>query len=317
MGKGAFVGLLTVVVVMVLAVLALIFVQRVEPGKVGVLIDYGAGTVAGKPSISDVPTGTFRILGPFQKLAKYDMSLQSLTMVRSSAEGQVKGDDSIVCRDQTGIQLNVDVTVLWRVDTANIGPLYILYPGKDLGTLGQEVVRRVTKTTINDICGSYGYADIMGQKRIDFGSKVQELLTERLGTTYVLVQSFNMGEIYPQEAQQTALTAKSVAEQQAQEAKFLEEKNRNEANANIAKAEGDKRVKVLGAEGDAAAIKVINDQLASSPEYIKWLYATNWEGMPPSTVVLNGDSSKGVNLGMILPGATPIVEPTAEPTLPK
>jgi regulator of protease activity HflC (stomatin/prohibitin superfamily) len=310
-------GLTTVLVLLAIGAIAAIVLfgfvmQRVEPGKVGVLIDYGKGTDDGKPSIESVAPGQFRFIGPLQRLAEYDMSQQSLTMVRAANEGQVKGDDSIVCRDRTGVQLNIDATIIWKIDTTKVGQLYLLYPDKDLNTLGQEVVRRLGKTALNDACGLYGYADIYSSKRVEFGLKVAELLSTRMGETYMMLASFNMGEVYLQPDQQTAVTAKSVAEQQAQEAAFLKQKRENEAQGAIAQAEGAKKVKILQAEAEAEAIRIINTELGNSPYYIKYIYASAWNGVLPATLVLS-DGTEFPLLGALdleKAGATPIPVPT-------
>jgi len=313
-------GITLIVVVAVIALAAIVVfglvLQRVEPGKVGVLIDYGQGTTDGKPEIQPVSPGTFRFVGPLQRLAEYDMSQQSLTMVKAEEEGQAKGDDSIVCRDRTGVQLNIDATIIWRVDTEKIGSLYLLYPDKNLDTIGLEVVRRLGKTALNDACGNYGYADIYGPKRVEFGQKVAEFLSLRMQETYLVLASFNMGEVYLQPEQQNAVTAKSVAEQQSQEAAFLKQKREYEAQAAVAEAEGQKQVKILQAEAEAEAIRIINEELGNSPYYIKYIYASNWDGVLPATLVL-ADGTEFPLLGALDlegAGATPIAPvPTTAP----
>ncbi len=315
-GVGIALGVIAVAAVITLLVL-MVFLKRVDPGKVGVLIDYGVGSETGQPSIEPVMPGQWKWVGVAQRLAEYDISQQALTMVRAESEGQVVGDDSVVCRDKTGVQLNVDATVLWRVDTANAGKLYLLYPDKDLELIGTEVVRRVTRSVMNDVCGQYGYSDIYGIGRVDFGIKVSEALSAQLSETYLIMAGFNMGEVYLQPEQQAAVTAKSVAEQEAQEAKFLLEKRQNEADAAIAQAEGEKQVRILQAEAEAEAIRIINEQLAGSPYYIKYIYASKWDGILPATLVLaNGQEFPLLGtLDLQEIGATPIA-PVIPTTMP-
>jgi len=313
--------LVAIVVVMVVCVLTGLLsgmVNRVDPGRVGVLIDYAKGSSSGKPSIEPVAPGQWKIVWVTQRLAEYDMSQQSLIMVRSEAEGQVIGDDSIACRDITGVSVNIDATVLWRIDTTNVGPLYLLYPDKDLANIGQEVVRRITREKVANICGVYGYADIYGAKRIEFGQQVAEALLPALQETYIIMAEFSMGEIWLQPDQQKAITAKSVAEQAAQQAAFLAQQRKNEAAAAVAQAEGDKKVKILQAQAQAEAIRIINEQLSNSPYYIKYVYASSWNGVLPTTLVLaNGQEFPLIGtLDLQEAGATPIpVIPTPTPTV--
>jgi len=317
MRTGSYVALLVIVVLAVIGVIILgIFVERVDIGKVGVLIDYTVRTEDDQPLITPVQPGQWKWIKVVQRLAEYDISQQALTMVRSENEGQVVGDDSVVCRDKTGVQLNIDSTVLWRVDPVQVGRLYLLYPDSSLELIGQDVVRRITRSVLNDVCGQYGYSDIYGIGRVDFGTKVSEALAIKLSDTYLIMAGFNMGEVYLQPEQQAAVTAKSVAEQQAQEAKFLLEKRQNEALAAIAEAEGLKQVRILQAQAEAEAIRIINTQLAGSPYYIKYIYAEKWNGILPATLVLaNGQEFPLLGtLDLTEIGATPIAPPVFTPT---
>lgn len=307
--NGGFIALVVLLIIAVVAIGVLFaFVERVDIGKVGVLIDYTVRTENDQPLITPVQPGQWKWVKVTQRLAEYNISQQALTMVRSENEGQVVGDDSVVCRDKTGVQLNIDSTVLWRVDPVSVGNLYLLYPDSGLDLIGQDVVRRITRSVLNDVCGQYGYSDIYGIGRVDFGIKVSEALSTKLSDTYLIMAGFNMGEVYLQPDQQAAVTAKSVAEQQAQEAKFLLEKRQNEALAAIAEAEGEKQVRILQAQAEAEAIRIINEQLAGSPYYIKYIYADKWDGVLPATLVLaNGQEFPLLGtLDLTEIGATPI-----------
>lgn len=279
-----------VLVVAVIACAAIGFlsgtINRVDPGRVGVLIDYYEGSATGKPVITAVQPGQWKIVSPTQRLAEYDISQQALIMVRREEEGQIKGDDSVDCKDRTGIKVNVDLTVLWKVNPEEVGDLYLLYPGQDLKQVNDEVVRRIARTTVADVCGQYGFLEIAGTKRVEFGGKVAELLAPRLAETYLVMTGASPGEIYLEPEQQKAITDKSVAEQEALRAQYLLQQRQYEADAAVAQAEGVKKVTILNAQAQAEAIRIINEQLGDSPYYIRYVYATNWNGVLPATLVV-------------------------------
>ncbi len=281
----------TVVVVIVAIMIILIAflsgaVNRVDPGSVGVLIDYGAGTVTGQPVITPQQPGKLMFVWPTQRLAEYNISQQALIMVRRVEEGQVKGDDSVDCKDKTGIQVNVDLTVLWKVKTEEIASLYLKYPQANLKQISDEVVRRIARTTIADICGQYGFLEIAGTKRVAFGQSVTEVLSPRLSDSHLVLEGTAVGEVYLLPEQQKAITDKSIAEQEALRAQYLLQQRQYEADAAVAQAEGQKKVTVLAAQAQAEAIRVINSQLGDSPYYIRYVYATNWDGVLPAALVI-------------------------------
>lgn len=311
---GLKISLIIVGVFVLLAVTWLaISLRRVDPGKVGVLVDYGKGTATGAPVIKPLSTGQFVLINPAtQRLAEYDISQQTLSMLRSDNEGQVAGDDSVSCNDIDGIQINVDSSTLWRVNPEEAGQLYLLRPDAKLsgseGTdISSTIVRREVRNAITNACGSMKYPDIYGAQRVLFGEKVTEILGVALAKSHLQLDSFLLGEVFLKQEQMDAISRKSVAEQAALEAAFLKEKAENEAAAAVAKAEGDKKVEILRAEAQAKAIQIINEQLQNSPYYIKYVYATKWNGALPTTVVTADGAIPLIDLpaGVLEPTPTP------------
>jgi regulator of protease activity HflC (stomatin/prohibitin superfamily) len=251
---------------------------------------------------------------------EYPIAQQTLTMVRASGEGQVAGDDSVACQDKNGIPINVDSSTLWRVDPDHAAQLYLLKPGVPLigspeSDISSVVVRREVRNAVTNACSSYSYDEIYGARRIEFGLSVTRLLGPELTASYILMDKFLLGEIYLSTDQQEAINRKAVAQQAAIEASFLAEKAKNEADAAVAKAEGDKKVAILQAEAQAEAIKIIQEQLNASPQYIEYLYAQNWNGQLPTTLVLpNGQTFPLIPIpGIGAPVATPSPEPSPSP----
>jgi regulator of protease activity HflC (stomatin/prohibitin superfamily) len=299
----------------VFGIFAKIVIHRVDPGFVGVVVDYGKGSQAGKPSIKEAPTGTFLFLNPVtQRVAQYPIAQQTLSMLRSTHEGKVTGDDSVQCQDRNGIQINQDVSILWRVDPTQVGELYLQRPGVDLvgkdgGDIEDLIVRREARNAVNFACSNFTYDELYGGSKPAFSQKATDILATNLKDSHIIVDKVSLGETYLGDAQRTALENKAKAQQDAQTASFLKQKAENEAAAGVAKADGDKQIAIKAAEAQAASIKLINDQLASSPNYIQWLYANNWDGHMPTTVV-NGGGTPLVTI----PGPTSIPGPSPAPS---
>ena len=101
------------------------------------------------------------------------------------------------------------------------------------------------------------------------------------------------------EAQQRALQAQNELLRIKIEANQTEAKAIGEQRAAIAQASGLKEANVLKAEGESSAIKIIDQQLKSSPSYLEWLKTQRWDGKLP--LVTGGGGAGGQ-------GLTPFIE---------
>lgn len=304
--------IVTLGIVGLVGLIVLIFaaqaVQRVDPGFTAIVVGYNLGEQTGQKTFTQVPSGTFFLINPFtQRVHKYPLSQQTLSMVRRSQEGRVVGDDSVECNDVAGVRVNIDSSTLWRVIPDQAGNLYYLRvdvplsdeSGNDIADL---VVRREVRSAITNICGTMSYEAIYGIDRQKFAEQVQALLSKNLLSQYIQVDSFLAGEVYLQPELAQAIADKVNAQQQAQQAAFLKQKAENEAAASIATAEGAKQVRILQGEGEAQYINLVNTQLANAPQYIQYIFSSKWNGILPSTLLTGS-------------GATPLLQlPTSSVT---
>lgn len=272
-------------------------IQRVDPGFTAIIVDYGAGTAEGKLAFSQAPTGSFFLINPLtQRVAKYPLAQQTLTMVRKTNEGKIEGDDSVECNDSAGVRINIDSSTLWRVNPAEAGQLYFLRPniplvGETGGDVEDLVVRREVRSAITIICGTMSYEDIYGVDRLKFAEAVQAQLQKNLSAQHIDVDSFLAGEVYLQPELAKAIADKVNAQQAAQQAAFLKQKAENEASASVATAEGQKQVRILQGEAEAQYIQLVNQQLANAPQYIQYIFSSKWNGTLPNTLITDGKTT--------------------------
>lgn len=312
--------IITIAIVLVVACAVLLLastaIQRVDPGYTAIVVDYYIGGNAGQPQFTQVPTGTFFLINPLtQRVAKYPLAQQTLSMVRRSNEGRVVGDDSVECNDIAGVRINVDSSTLWRVIPDKAGNLYFLRPNVPLvdesgADIGDLVVRREVRSAITYVCGTMSYEDIYGAQRAKFASQVNDLLGKNLSTQYIAVDSFLAGEVYLQPELAQAIADKVNAQQQAQQAAFLKQKAENEAAANVAAAEGQKQVRILQGEGEAQYIQSVNQQLANAPQYVQYIFSSKWNGVLPNTLITNGGATPLLQLPSVQSPATSPITPT-------
>ncbi len=282
------IGCITVPLVVIALIIGLIVyvntVHHTDPGNVGIVINYGTLS-HGKPSVSVVPTNQYVNINPFagQTFTEYPTAQQSLVMVKSSSEGEISGDDSVVCQDKNGISVNLDVTVLWQVDPTQAETLYLLRPNDPLtGSFNSDiestVVRPVVRNAITEACSGFQW-DSMGAHKPDLIASAEQIIVPNLAHDGILISPSNIfvGEVHYSASQQQTIDTLTQAQVAAEQAQYLQQKATYEANATIAQA-----------KGEAQSISIINDQLSRSPQYIQYLIVKEWDGKLPAYLSTNG-----------------------------
>ena len=89
--------------------------DRVEPGNVGVLINFRTGEIRSVP-----PAQWVWLDWRNERLVEYPASERSLIMVAKPDEGQVKSDDSVECRTSDRQVLKIDSRSIGDASSASI-----------------------------------------------------------------------------------------------------------------------------------------------------------------------------------------------------
>src|SRR6266576_589135 len=131
---------LLVAVMLAVASGCFMFQSKVDPGVLGVLVDYGQGSASGEPKITIIPPGTYITVNPVsQWLQTYPAGEQVMAMVHQEKEGKVIGDDSVACTDRDGVRVSVDSTVRWQVDAKMLPQLFLRHPKTPLSDKDNDV----------------------------------------------------------------------------------------------------------------------------------------------------------------------------------
>lgn len=126
-------------------------------------------------------------------------------------------------------------------------------------------------------------------------TEIEQQIKQRLATYNILVETISITEFKFSDQFTRAVEAKVEAEQRALqannelrrieiEAQQAEAKAIGDQKANIARAEGLRQANILEAEGEAAAIKIIDEQLRNNPNYLEWLKTQRWDGKLPLVI---------------------------------
>ena len=144
-----------------------------------------------------------------------------------------------------------------------------------------KVIQPAVQEEVKAATAKYTAEELITQRPV-VKQTIEDSLRERLVSRGIIVESVNIVNFDFSEQFNAAIESKVTAEQDALKAQRILERIKIEANQAVAAAEGQKNSKIAIAQGDAEAIKLIDEQLSRSPQYIQFLMANRWNGVLPT-----------------------------------
>jgi regulator of protease activity HflC (stomatin/prohibitin superfamily) len=210
----------------VLGFISSCFVQ-ITAGTVGVQSLFGK--IQGK-----VLTEGLTVVNPIMSIIKFDVKTQNYTMSAIHDEGDQSGDDAIRVLSSDGLEVVIDLTVLFRV-TSDKAPTILRTIGEDYTNI---VVRPIVRTKIRDLAANYEAVALYSSKREEFQQRLftaidKEFSKRGFSLEQVLIRNLNL----PQSVK-AAIESKINAEQESQKMRFVLDKERQEADRKRVEAQG-------------------------------------------------------------------------------
>ena len=156
--------------------------------------------------------------------------------------------------------------------------------------LGVDYADRIISPTIQESVkasvAKFNAEELITKREIA-KSVIADAIRKTLSERDIIVETVFITDFKFSEAFATQIESKVVAYQ-----KFLTEQNNLKAievvaNQTVVQAEAQARANVAKANGEAQAIKVINEQLRQSPDYLKWQSISKWNGQMPYALGTN------------------------------
>ncbi len=225
-GQFGRIGRMIGVGLIVLGVLSACFVQ-ISPGTVGVQ------TLFGKVQPGILTEG-LNVVNPLVEVINFDIKTQNYTMSGVHDESQRMGDDAIRVLSSDGLEVVIDLTVLFRVipdEAPNI-----------LRSIGQGyrdvIVRPLVRTKIRDYAAYYDAVSLYSTKRDEFQQRLSDAIEKDFKERGLVLEQVLIRNINLPPSVKAAIEAKINAEQEAQKMKFILEKERQEAERKRVEAQG-------------------------------------------------------------------------------
>ena len=213
-------------VVIILGVFSSIF-KQIDAGKVGVQSLYGSVQ-------SDVLESGLRVINPLMEVTIFDTQTQNYTMSAVHNEGAQEGDDAIRVLSNDGLEVVIDLTVLYRISPSDAPKIY-----KQIGVnYSDKIVRPVTRTRIRDNAVYYDAVALYSTKRNEFQQRIFKSIEEDFKKRGLVLEQLLIRNINLPASVKTTIESKINAEQDAQKMTFVLQKEKQEAERKRVEAQG-------------------------------------------------------------------------------
>ena len=220
-------GIIAGAIIIFFVLLSFASIVQVEPGMVGVK------KLFGKVSNNILESG-LNFINPLAKVVMFDIRTENYTMSGVHDEGTVQADDAIRVLSADGLEVIVDLTVLYKVIPAEAPRIL-----REIGTDYRNVlVRPICRTGIRDNAVYYDAVSLYSTKREEFQDRIFSAIESNFRDRGLMLEQLLVRNLTLPESVKAAIESKINAEQEAQKMTFVLQKERQEAERKRVEAQG-------------------------------------------------------------------------------
>ena len=213
--------------VLILLGLFATMVVQIDAGKVGVQ------SLFGNVKQETLQSG-LNIVNPLVDVKELDIKTQNYTMSGVHDEGSKSGDDAIKVLSADGLEVTIDLTVLFRI-LPEKAPNIVRSIGLDYVDV---IVRPLSRTRIRDISANYEAVSLYSLKRDEFQTRIFSAIEKDFKGRGLVLESLLVRNITLPESVKKTIESKINAEQDAQKMQFVLQKEKQEAERKRVEAQG-------------------------------------------------------------------------------
>lgn len=249
------IGAIAIGVLIIILILNSFFI--VNTGERGVLLTFG------KPTMTAYNEGIHFKIPLAQKAIKMEVKTIKFETPADSASKDLQ-------------VVSTDLAINYKIIPEEAPEIYqslgLGYRGRVIEPAIQEALKAVTA----------GYtAEELITKRPLVRNDILAELKERLHTRGIIIEDVMITNFDFSKSFNEAIELKVTAEQRKLQAERDLERIEVEAMQAEAKAIGEKNAKIAEAEGEAESMRIIEEQLRNSPQYLEWYKTSRWNGVLP------------------------------------
>jgi regulator of protease activity HflC (stomatin/prohibitin superfamily) len=217
-------------------------------------------------------------VNPLVEVITFDIKTQNYTMSAVHDEGDQSGDDAIRVLTADGLEVVIDLTVLYRLIPSE-APAILDEIGEDYRN---KIVRPITRTKIRDNAVYYDAVALYSTKRDEFQNRIFKSIESDFRKRGLLLEQLLVRNIMLPTSVKQTIESKINAEQESQKMQFVLAKERQEADR--------KRVE---AQGIADYQKILSTGLSDKQLQYEQIKAQKEIATSPNTkvIIMNGRSN--------------------------
>ena len=202
-------------------------IKQIDAGQIGVKSLFG--------KVDDqILTSGLNVINPLVDIKVVDIKTQNYTMSGIHDEGDKAGDDAIRVLTADGLEVVIDLTVLYRVISTE-APRIVKETGLDFR---DKIVRPLTRTKIRDNSVYFTAIDLYSTKRDLFQGRIFKSIEEDFRKRGLVLEQLLVRNITLPATVKGSIEEKIKAEQDAQKMEFVLQKEKQEAERKRVEAQG-------------------------------------------------------------------------------
>jgi regulator of protease activity HflC (stomatin/prohibitin superfamily) len=202
-------------------------IRQVDAGYVGVK------SLFGKVQNETLSSG-LNMVNPLIDVTPIDIKTQNYTMSGVHDEGNKTGDDAIKVLTADGLEVTIDLSVLYRVNPAETPKML-----REIGiNFEDKIVRPITRTRIRDNSVYYDAVALYSTKRDEFQARIFKTIENDFKQRGLILENLLVRNITLPASVKSTIEQKINAEQEAQKMQFVLQKEKQEAERKRVEAQG-------------------------------------------------------------------------------
>ena len=267
-------GIIAAILALGVAVTAIICLERVPVGYVGVI--YSAAGVEDQTLAQG-----WHLLSPLKKVSKFPVSQQQIVFSDDPADyGEKEHADWSIDAPADGGMVKINLTVNYNFMPDRVVELFNRFNGMNGETLVESRIQNSIIAYVKEVTPQFSVMDIYSDKKSEVNEAITNYLNEKLQDEYgINVASALVIDVELDNTLMQKVQAKEQAKQDAEIAELEKQTAMAQAETDKVKAQAKADVDLIEAQAEADAAKIAadaeaeaNSKIAQSitPELIQW-----------------------------------------------
>ncbi|MBD2104727.1 prohibitin family protein [Leptolyngbya sp. FACHB-261] len=234
-------------------------------------------------------TGIHLLIPLVEEPILYDIRTQTYTMA-GRAEERAVADDSLTALTADGQRVDLDISVRYRLDPAQLPPLH-RNTGPDFLN---KIIRPASQAVVRNDVALYSAIGVYSGQRQELQERMEQDLGGLMGQEGLVLQSLLLRNVDFSREFQEAIEAKQIAEQEKERERYR-----------VEQAQLQKQRRIVQAQGEAESLRLRGAALAQNPDVIRLEYVRR---LPDDTQTILADPNVILNFSDFLSSQLPKVE---------